>query len=652
MNSLLLPGKKMKNKIRISFQLIFLSLILYVAARPFFDKAYLADFEKFCPFGGISSFFSKLNIDTMACNMNETQVLLGLGLILGIGLIGKLFCSFVCPVGTVSEWIGRLGDKLKIRRELPVKLDRYFRALKYILLFVTVYFTMTSSELFCKTFDPYYASVNLFNNTDIVLYYAIPAFLILVGGALFFRLFWCKYLCPLGAISNVFMNIPVAGGVIVIFLAANYFGAGLSFVWLLGGLALAGLINEVGFMRSFFLPAPKIRRSDSCSNCGLCNAKCPQGIKISEMEVVNHIDCNLCTDCVHNCPKVNTLTISKKRSLKHLAPVMVVVLITLSMVLASFFEFTTISKRWGKPSGTGAVYTQAGIKSIKCFGSSSALAGTLEGIEGIYGLDTYTKTHTVKVYYDPSVISEKKVKESLFNPVKTEITEEINSSVDSVGVLDLGIYGLFDQIDFNNLYYLLSEKEGIFGFESHFGEPVRTIIYYNPSKFTPADIKKQIEKEVVVVKKETGDEKIELSFKAENDGIIKGKITPFEYKKRIFNSFEERFNDYESYKEEQLTVFIFPMPEAVDAELSGSLVYLASHLSGYDGIVRFRTGWFHEPSGFVYFNASKTDLETVRDALIKSKFKIYVSETETEEMDNPFHIKPNGTLINAKDIGE
>ena len=46
----------MKNKIRFYIQLIFLILILYVAIRPAFDKSYIADFEQYCPFGGISSF--------------------------------------------------------------------------------------------------------------------------------------------------------------------------------------------------------------------------------------------------------------------------------------------------------------------------------------------------------------------------------------------------------------------------------------------------------------------------------------------------------------------------------------------------------------------------------------------------------------------
>lgn len=640
----------MKNKIRLFFQFTFLSLILYVAARPFFDKSYVADFERYCPFGGISSFFSKLNKGAMACSMNETQVFLGLGLLLCAGLIGKLFCSYVCPIGTITEWIGRLGNKLKIRREIKGNIDRYLRGLKYILLFITVYFSMTNSELFCKAFDPYFASVNGFSNSDIVLYYAIPVFVITIAGALFFRMFWCRYLCPLGAMSNIFMNVAVAASVIAAYFLLNLFGAGLNLVWLLGGLVLAGMINELGFMKSFLFPAPKITKNNSCSACGLCDSKCPQGIKISQMEKVDHIDCNLCTDCVYTCPKANTLTVSKKKNLKFLSPVTVIVVIALALGIANFYEFSTISVRWGKPTGQGAVYTQSGIKTIKCFGSSTTLAGTLEGVEGIYGLDTYTKSHTVKIYYDPAVITEKEVKETLFTPVKLELTDPGDDMNKQVAVMKIGVLGLFDKIDFGNLNSLLGARNGIFGYETEYGEPVVVTVYFEPSVISVDDIRKQIEIKSLSIKTEKGTEKIEQDFKAANKGQILTPITVMDYKRKMFDSYDNQFNDYENYKPEQLSVFQFLMPEAADEELSSSLPYLASHLSGNEGIVRFTTGFDGASFGYVYFDKMRVKIEDIKALLIKAKFTVFVSDKETEEVENPFHIQPEGKILNAKDI--
>ena len=643
----------MKNKIRILLQSIILGLIAYVAIRPVFDPNYIADFESYCPLGGISSLGSKLNQGTMSCNMSETQVLMGIGLIIGILLVGKLFCSYVCPIGTVSEWLGKIGDKLHVRINIPKKIDRPLRGLKYLLLFATLYFTMTSSELFCKEFDPYFSSANLFNNNDIVLYFAIPAFVITILGAVFFKLFWCKYLCPLSALSNIFLNVVGAGAVIILFILANVLGAGLSYIWLIGGLVLVGAVNELGFMKSFFSPLPKITRNvENCTDCNFCDTKCPQNIKISEMVKVDHIDCNLCTDCVFSCPRKNTLTVNKRKGFKYLSPVAVVLLIALSLGAASQVEFTTIAEKWGHPNDIQklAVYEQSGLKNVKCYGSSMSLKNTLTRVDGIYGLDTYAKSHTVKIYYDPSTISEGKVKESLFTPVKQEIRRFKPGAIDSLAVWEAGVYGLFDIIDFNNLFYSLREDEGVFGFETNFGEPVLTTVYYDPSKTNSLKIKDQIEKEEVIAKKAKAEETLELNFKVEDKGENKPTISVVEYKKRIFRTYDRVFNNYKKYTEENLSIFIFPMPEAASPQLRRYFGYLTSHLSVDDGIVRLSTRYTNKPSCFIYFDPSQTNVDKIKQALIKKKLTIFLSNSETKDVVNPFHIKPEGVVKKALEV--
>jgi len=642
----------MINKVRVIFQSIFLALIGYVAVRPLFDPAYVSDFEAYCPFGGIASLGSKLSQGTMSCNMSETQVLLGIGVLIGVVIIGKLFCSYVCPIGAITEWLGKLGEKFKIRIEMPRKLDRPLRSLKYIVLFIALYYTMTSSELFCKEFDPYFASVNLFNNTDIVLYLAIPAFVLTILGAIFFRLFWCKYLCPLGAISNIFLNILGTAAVIILFLMANIFGAGLSYVWLLLGLVLVGLVNELGLMKSFLLPAAKItRNTNTCSECGICDEECPQGINISKFEKVNHIDCTLCSDCIHSCPNTKSLTINKNEKLKYIAPIATVVLILLSLGAARNFEFTTISERWGNFDNIKnvAVYKQTGLKNIKCYGSSMSLMNQLETIDGIAGLDTYAKSHSVTIYYDPKVISEKKIKKSLFTPTKMEV-RKLKGGVDSLAQWQVGIYGLFDLYDFNNLFYTLKEDAGVYGFETHYGEPVTANIFYDAAKTNPEKLIAQIQKEFVMAKKPKAIEKVELDFKVAGKGLNKEYLTLADYKKRIFRPYDRKFNDYKEYTKEQLSVFIFPMPEAGVPTLRRFFGSLSSHLSADEGIVRLSTRYTESPSAFVYFAESKTNVEKIKQALVKPMLTIFVTEKETKDMVNPFHIKPEGKVVKATEF--
>ncbi len=643
----------MKNKVRLIIQLIIIGLIGYVAVRPVFDKAYTADFESYCPFGGIASWASKLSQGTMACNMSEVQVALGVTLLIGVFLVGKLFCSYVCPIGSVTEWLGRIGAKLKIRIEMPSVLDKILRSLKYSLFFITIYYTMTSSELFCKEYDPYFAITTLFGNTDSVLYYAIPAFIITVVGAIVFRLFWCRYLCPLGAISNIFLNSIGAGAIIIAYIIANALGAGLSLVWLLGGITLVGFITELGFMKRILIPLPKIVRDEAaCNGCGLCDKKCPQGIKISQVVKVDHIDCNLCSDCIYVCPQEKGLSINKNKRLKYLAPVAVVVLIALSLGASTQFEFSTISERWGNFASLKdyEVYKQSGLKNVKCYGSSMSLKNKLETVDGIVGLDAYASSHTVKIYFNPAVISEKKVKASLFTPIKYELQKVKDPALADLSVWTVGINGLFDLYDFNYLFYALSVDKGIYGFETHYGEPVFVNIYFDAAKTNPEKIKKLINVDEVKSKKGEGFETVEVEFETVDDGSLDGTISIADYKKQIFRIYDREFNDYKNYSPEQLSVFVFQMPQAGVSSLRRFYGMFTSHLSGDEGIVRFSTRYLDGPSGIVFFDASKTNPDNIKKLLTVQTLTYFVSDTETKNAPNPFKIKPDGKVLKATEL--
>ena len=194
---------KKQNWYKLAYQFAIIGILVFMGIRLLIDKAYAPDFEAYCPFGGLQALGSFFTMDSLSCAMTSTQIMMGVALFIGIVLFSRLFCGYICPLGTVSEWIGKLGDRMKVRITLKGVADYALRFLKYALLFITFYFTLKSSELFCKKFDPYYAAASGFN-TDVVLLWALIAIGALVIGSLFFRLFWCRYLCPLGALSIIF----------------------------------------------------------------------------------------------------------------------------------------------------------------------------------------------------------------------------------------------------------------------------------------------------------------------------------------------------------------------------------------------------------------------------------------------------------------
>jgi hypothetical protein len=218
--------------------------------------------------------------------------------------------------------------------------------------------------------------------------------------------------------------------------------------------------------------------------------------------------------------------------------------------------------------------------------------------------------------------------------------------------MEIGINKLFDLIDFNNLVYALRQNPAVYGFETRYGEPVMTTVFYDPAGVDRAGIRALIEADEVKVKKPTGEETISLPFACEDDGVDQGTIAIGDYQKRIFRPYDREFNEYGSYATAQLKVWVFPMPEADAAPLRRYLGSLSSHLSADSGIVRLSTRYLDVPSGLVYFDPSKTTAAKVAAALTKPELTVFRTETETETFANPFHIKADGKVITAGELEE
>ncbi|MBP9545007.1 MAG: 4Fe-4S binding protein, partial [Alistipes sp.] len=165
----------------------------------FSDKP--VDVEAYCPFGGLQAFGTYLVNNSLACSMSMLQIMMGLVLAVGVILFSKLFCGYLCPLGTVGEWMGRAGKKLHLQVDVPSGsvVDKLLRVVKYVLLFTILYFTLSSSELFCKKLDPFYAVATGFKG-EIVLWMSLTSLTLLLLGGFVVKMFWCKYICPLGAV--------------------------------------------------------------------------------------------------------------------------------------------------------------------------------------------------------------------------------------------------------------------------------------------------------------------------------------------------------------------------------------------------------------------------------------------------------------------
>ena len=77
--------------------------------------------------------------------MSSVQIFAGIALIVAVVLFSKLFCAYLCPLGTVSDVLMKLRRNRKIKPWfVPANglSDKVLRLIKYILLFLILYNTI------------------------------------------------------------------------------------------------------------------------------------------------------------------------------------------------------------------------------------------------------------------------------------------------------------------------------------------------------------------------------------------------------------------------------------------------------------------------------------------------------------------------------
>lgn len=202
--------------------------------------------------------------------IHPAAMFLFIGFMLMSLFLKKAFCSWLCPVGTFSEFLWTLGRRIFGRNlRLPRWFDIPLRGLKYLLLamFVAVIGAMSAEALDGFMATPYglVADVKMLNFfRDISLTAAVVVGLLMLLSMLV-QNFWCRYLCPYGALMG-----------------------------------LASLLSPV-----------KIRRDESaCIDCAKCAKACPAGLAVEKLVQIRTVECTACMACVAACPAENALQLA------------------------------------------------------------------------------------------------------------------------------------------------------------------------------------------------------------------------------------------------------------------------------------------------------------------------------------------------------
>ena len=216
-------------------------------------------------------------------------LILSIVIIIGTLFFGRFFCSWICPMGIINQIAGTVFNKLRVVDAIQLNLYRTFYRLKYYLLaafvvlaalgslqtglldpisFITRSFTISFFPALNHIRGGIYLKQPLFHGGT----FLGLIFLAVIFANRFLPRFWCRALCPLGALLGILSYRPLLR------------------IW---------------------------RDVDLCTDCKKCLGNCHGGC--DPHAALRVTECHLCMNCIVDCPEdAIHYGVSKAASAEHM----------------------------------------------------------------------------------------------------------------------------------------------------------------------------------------------------------------------------------------------------------------------------------------------------------------------------------------------
>lgn len=229
-----------------------------------------ASAESVCPFGGFETLWTLATTGRTVSHVHPANLILGAA-VLTVAVAGRgFFCGWLCPFGSLQEWVHAAGQQVarrvpplrKARRRLTQfagsagwrRTDRVLRWGRWVVLGWALIGAAVTGVMVFRDADPWIALLSM---AEFEFSLAFAVLLVTFVLAIFVERPFCRYACPLGAVQ-----------------------------------AVAGRISPIAVQRD----------AETCAGCDLCTKACPMAIPVNTRTRVTDASCIGCLECVAACP--------------------------------------------------------------------------------------------------------------------------------------------------------------------------------------------------------------------------------------------------------------------------------------------------------------------------------------------------------------
>jgi uncharacterized protein with FMN-binding domain len=315
-------------------------------------------------------------------------------------LMGRFFCGWLCAFGAYNDLIYLIASKIfKIKFRVNEKVDFLLKYVKYIVLLVLLIVTVNMGSNVLEGTSPWdvFGQITDLSNILSSLLIGFILLVLITIGAFFIERFFCRYLCPLGAVFSI--------------------------------------ISKIGII--------KINKpSDKCGKCRICTNNCSMGLNLYKKEKIKGGDCINCLKCIEVCPRKNTNV--------NVLGADVNATLTSTVALATFVGIYGLTNLGGK------ILTDTGIASSTLEDSDSAAQMYKDGTYTGSGTGFKGGTTKISVTIAGGKISSIKTVSNQDTPkyysrVESKITNSIiseqSTSVDTVSGATYSCEGIIDAVE-------------------------------------------------------------------------------------------------------------------------------------------------------------------------------------------------------------